>query len=64
MSTTANFIKQRMSLREPLAEALDVVAQLTEALDLKKPEADVDYSSFLEEQLQKAKTVCKSCKDF
>ena len=64
MSTTANFIKQRMSLREPLAEALDVVAQLTEALDLKKPEADVDYASFLEEQLQKAKAVCKTCKDF
>lgn len=31
-----------MSLREPLAEALDVVANLADALDLKKPDESVD----------------------
>ena len=64
MNTTANFIKQRMSLREPLAEALDVVANLADALDLKKPDESVDYDAFLKEQLQKAQTVSKYCKDF
>lgn len=64
MNTTANFIKQRMSLREPLAEALEVVAKISDALDLKRPGEGVDYESFLDEQLAKAKTVCPSCKDF
>lgn len=64
MSTTTNFIKQRMSLREPLAEALEVVAQLTDVLDLKKPAEGTDYEEFLASQLQKAQTVKKYCKDF
>lgn len=53
-----------MSLREPLAEALDVVANLADALDLKKTEAGTDYMAFLEEQLQKARKVCPTCRDF
>lgn len=53
-----------MSLREPLAEALDVVANLADALDLKKPNAGTDYMVFLEEQLQKARKVCPTCRDF
>ena len=53
-----------MSLREPLAEALEVVAKISDALDLKRPDESVDYESFLDEQLAKAKTVCPSCKDF
>lgn len=53
-----------MSLREPLAEALDVVAKIADALDLKKPDAGTDYVAFLEEQLQKARTVCPTCRDF
>lgn len=64
MSTTANFIKQRLSLREPLGEALDIVAKLSEALDMKRPEEGEDYETFLEEQLLKAKTACPSCRDF
>ena len=64
MSTTTNFIKQRMSLREPLAEALDVVANIADALDLKKTDTCTDYFAFLEEQLAKAKAVCPSCRDF
>lgn len=63
MSTTTNFIKQRMSLREPLGEALEVVSKLAEVLDLKKPNTE-DYDVFLKEQLEKARTVCPNCKDF
>lgn len=33
----SNNIKQRLSLREPLAQALDVMAKLVEQLDFKKP---------------------------
>lgn len=36
MNTIANNIKQRMSLREPLGKALDVVVKLTDELSLKK----------------------------
>ena len=64
MNTTANFIKQRLSLREPLAEALDVVAKISDTLDLKKPDAGADYAAYLEDQLAKAKTVCPTCRDF
>ena len=53
-----------MSLREPLAEALDVVAKISDSLDLKKPDAGIDYSAFLYEQLQKAQKVCPTCRDF
>ena len=38
MSEIIDAIRQRMSLREPLAEALGIVARLTDRLDLKKPE--------------------------
>ena len=64
MNTTVNFIKQRLSLREPLGEALDVVAKLTDALALKRPEPDADYDGFLSMQLQKARGVCPACIDF
>jgi type III restriction enzyme len=36
MNTKANYIKQRLSLREPLQEALDIVADLSAQLSLEK----------------------------
>ena len=36
MNNTANYIKQRLSLRKPLQDSLDVVAQLADKLTLKK----------------------------
>jgi hypothetical protein len=36
MDTIANSIKQRLSLREPLCEALDTVAQITDVLSLEE----------------------------
>lgn len=64
MDTVTNFIKQRLSLREPLGQALDVVSKLAEVLALKKPEEESAYESFLDEQLVAAQTVCSSCRDF
>lgn len=71
MNTIANTIKQRLSLREPLAEALDVLTRLVDKLSLSKPERQSDkeaeavaYEVYLKEQLQRVKEVCPYCKDF
>lgn len=61
----SNNIKQRLSLREPLAQALDVMAKLVERLDFKNRPSDGEaYAAFLEEQLRKVKEVCPACKNF
>lgn len=61
----SNNIKQRLSLREPLAQALDVMAKLVEPLDFKNRPSDGEaYAAFLKEQLRKVKEVCPACKDF
>ena len=43
MDSIYNGIRQRMSLREPLAEALEVVTRLVDKLTLKKPEDTDKY---------------------
>ncbi|MGM9784573.1 MAG: DEAD/DEAH box helicase [Candidatus Cryptobacteroides sp.] len=64
MDAISNSIKQRMSLREPLAEALDVVTRLTDNLALKKPANESEYSEYLDHQLALAKDVCPFIKSF
>lgn len=64
MNNIVNNIKQRLSLREPLAEALEVVAKLTDKLALKKPAAEEEYETYLKEQLKVAQEVCPFCKSF
>ena len=64
MNQIVNNIKQRLSLREPLADALAVVAKLTDALELKKPANVQDDAEYLKQELAKAKAVCPTCKDF
>ena len=64
MNNIVNNIKQRLSLREPLAEALEVVAKLTDKLALKKPAAEEEYEAYLKEQLKVAQEVCPFCKNF
>lgn len=64
MNQTVNNIKQRLSLREPLAEALEVVAKLTDKLALKKPAAEEEYEAYLKEQLKVAQEVYPFCKNF
>lgn len=63
MNTIANNIKQRLSLREPLCKALDVVVRLADELSLKKPAQEED-EAFVKEELAKAQTVCPLCKNF
>lgn len=63
MNAIANNIKQRMSLREPLGKALDVVVKLTDELSLKKPTQE-ENGVFIKEELTKAQSVCPLCKDF
>lgn len=71
MNNVASYIKQRLSLREPLAEALDVFSRLVEKLSLSKPEKTGDdaadekaYSDYLKKQLEAVQEVCTSCKSF
>src|SRR5574344_3074383 len=64
MNAIANNIKQRLSLREPLCEALEVVERLTDKLTLKKPHNEQDYEAYLADQLRLAQEVCPQCKDF
>lgn len=71
MSNTSSYIKQRLSLREPLAEALDVLERLLDKLELvKHPSNNNDeageqaYKAYLKEQLQRVKEVCPYIKDF
>ena len=58
MNTIANSIKQRLSLREPLCEALDTVVQITDALSLEKPVNEAELEKFLKEELFKVKEIC------
>jgi type III restriction enzyme len=57
MNTIANNIKQRLSLREPLQDSLDIVAQLTAELQLKK---EVDLTA----ELAKVNAHFGTCTDF
>lgn len=57
MNTIANNIKQRLSLREPLQDALDIVAKLADVLEMKK---EVN----LVEELEKVKSQFPTCIDF
>lgn len=57
MNAIANNIKQRLSLREPLQDSLDIVAHLCQELELKK---EVDLAS----ELEKIKAHFPTCTDF
>ena len=61
MNQIADNIRQRLSLREPLAKALDVVTRLVDKLDMKKPKAGDDYDAYLDKQLFLAQEVCPQC---
>ena len=57
MNSIENYIKQRLSLREPLQDSLDIVAQITQVLELKK---DVDLAA----ELEKIKAHFPTCSNF
>lgn len=72
MNRIAENIKQRMSLREPLCEALDVLVEISDKLSLKKPlprgEGDsnsIDKAeAFLKEELSKVHDLYPTCTTF
>ena len=65
MNNTANYIKQRLSLRKPLQDSLDVVAQLADKLTLKKqPENQEEAIVFLQEELAKVQEHYPFVKNF
>ena len=64
MNNISNNIKQRLSLREPLCEALDVLVQLTDILTLNKQTKDEDITGFIKEELVKVKKQYPSCTNF
>ncbi|MEL6850450.1 MAG: DEAD/DEAH box helicase family protein [Bacteroidota bacterium] len=57
MNSTTQYIKQRLSLRDPLQDSLDILAQLADKLRLSK---EVD----LNDELEKVKTLFPTCTDF
>lgn len=57
-------ISQRLSLRKPLAEALDVVTRLVDKLELDKAKSCDNYDEYLNRQLELIKEVCPSCRNF
>jgi type III restriction enzyme len=65
MDNVANTIRQRLSLRKPLAEALELTARIVDKLSLGKPAADEnEKKEFLKEELAKVKEVVPFIKDF
>lgn len=64
MNIIANNIKQRLSMREPLCDALDVVVEITDKLKLKKQEEDDAAEQFLKEELDAVKELFSSCTNF
>lgn len=65
MNTIANNIKLRLSLREPLQEALDIVAQLSGDLSLSKvPDNEEEALVFIKNELDKVKNSFTTCTSF
>lgn len=58
-------IKQRLSLRKPLAEALDITSKIVDKLSLSKPPQEEDeLRAFLKKELEEAKAIVPTMKSF
>lgn len=65
MDSQVNYIRQRLSLRKPLAKALELTAHLTDKLSLKKPPTDPDMlEMFIAAELAKVKSIVPTVKGF
>ena len=65
MNTVANNIRQRLSLRKPLAEALDLTSRIVDNLSLQKPPKDeAKLKAFLKKELAEVKAIVPTVKDF
>lgn len=65
MDSQVNYIRQRLSLRKPLAKALELTARITDKLSLKKPPTDPDQlEMFIAAELAKVKSIVPTVKGF
>ncbi len=67
MNSTARNIKQRLSMREPLCDALDVLVRVLDKVSLEKPPMDGcggELKAFLDRELAEIQTMFPYCKDF
>lgn len=65
MDSQVNYIRQRLSLRKPLAKALELTAKITDKLSLKKPPTDPDMlEMFITAELAKVKSIVPTVKGF
>lgn len=65
MNTVVNNIRQRLSLRKPLAEALDLTSRIVDNLSLQKPPKDeAELKVFLKKELTEVKAIVPTVKDF
>ncbi|MCB0525753.1 MAG: DEAD/DEAH box helicase family protein [Saprospiraceae bacterium] len=61
MNKTANYIKNRLSLRSPQEESLRILTELADKLELKKAEGN---GAFLASELEKVNQHYPTCEDF
>lgn len=65
MDSQVNYIRQRLSLRKPLAKALELTARITDKLSLNKPPTDPDMlEMFITAELAKVKSIVPTVKGF
>lgn len=65
MDSQVNYIRQRLSLRKPLAKALELTERITDKLSLKKPPTDPDMlEMFIAAELAKVKSIVPTVKGF
>lgn len=65
MDSQVNYMRQRLSLRKPLAKALELTARLTDKLSLQKPPTDPDMlEMFITAELAKVKSIVPTIKGF
>lgn len=65
MDSIVNYIRQRLSLRKPLAKALELTARLTDNLSLQKPPTDADMlEMYITAELAKVKSIVPTVKGF
>lgn len=63
MNKNCSYINQRLSLRKPLGEALEMVERITDVMPLEKPDVN-DLQRFLVKKLAEVQGVCPQCADF
>lgn len=63
MNKNCLYINQRLSLRKPLGEALEMVERITDAMPLEKSD-NSDLHTFLSRKLSEVQSVCHQCVDF